>query len=141
MLASQKNISVYISDSPSMVIQEGNFISLLNHGDMAKSWNGIPYYGLDRQFRKLHELYNMVINYEFVGHHHTASNLADRIIMNGCLPGGSELSINKMGVSSPPSQKIFYFHPEHGINRESNLYLADPVKLEPDKNNIFTKYS
>ena len=124
-----------------MVIDRGRFKCLLNHGDNVMAWNGIPYYGLDRKFRKGHELYNMVIDYEFVGHFHTASNLADKVFINGCLPGGSELSINKMSLNSRPSQKIFYFHPEHGINRESNLYLADIPKLNPDQNGIYTAYS
>lgn len=139
--ANQKNIKVYVSESPTMIVQHGSFIFLLNHGDQAKSWNGIPYYGLERMFRKLPDLYNMIIHYELCGHHHQASNLVDRIIMNGCLPGGSEYSINTMGLTSIPSQKIFYFHPSKGINRESNLYLDSAVKLEKDKNGIFTKYT
>ena len=34
--------------------------------------------------------------------------------------------------------KIFYFDKDKGINRESNLYLADPVRLTPDENGIYT---
>ena len=139
-LERQKNVKVFVSESPSMLVQNGRFIFMLNHGDNAKGWNGIPFYGLERMFRRLPGLYDMIINYELVAHHHQPANLSDKILMNGSLVGGSDLSINKMGLTNLPSQKIFYFHHEKGINRESNLYLADAVKLEPDKNGIFTAY-
>jgi hypothetical protein len=140
MLANQPNVHIYVSESPSMLIEQGKFRFLLNHGDNAKSWNGIPYYGLDRVARKVHDLYGMIINYNLCGHHHTPCNLADRVIMNGCLPGGSDFSVNQLIAASRPSQKVFYFHPEYGINRESNLYLADKVQLEPDEKGIYTSY-
>lgn len=139
-LERQENVKVYVSESPSMLVRQGEFNCLLNHGDNATSWNGIPYYGLDRVAKRVHELYGMVINYNFCGHHHTPCNLADRVIMNGCLPGGSDFSVNRLTVATRPSQKIFYFDKDHGINRESNLYLAEPVKMEADENGIFTAY-
>lgn len=139
-LEKQRNVQVYISESPSMLVEQGKFRFLLNHGDTAKSWNGIPYYGLDRAARKVPELYGMIINYNLCGHHHTPCNLADRVIMNGCLPGGSDFSVNALLAASRPSQKCFYFHPDHGINRESNLYLADPVRLEADDSGIYTAW-
>jgi hypothetical protein len=139
-LRGQDNVKFYISESPSMLIQQGIFVFLLNHGDMAKSWNGIPYYGLDRAAKKVNDLFGMIIHYNLCGHHHTPCNMADHIIMNGCLPGGSDFSVNGLLAASRPSQKIFYFHPQFGINRESNLYLADPVRLEADERGIFTSY-
>jgi hypothetical protein len=54
--------------------------------------------------------------------------------------GGSNLSINRMNTLSVPSQKMFYFDSEKGVNRETNLYLEDLTELTPDKNNIFTPY-
>jgi len=137
-LSRQENVKMYIAESPSMLVRHGDFHFLLNHGDNARGWNGIPYYGLERMFRRMHDLFGVRIDVELIGHHHQASNLSDRMIINGCLPGGSELSINRMGVSSRPSQKIYYFHPEHGINRETNLYLSDPVRLTADANGIYT---
>lgn len=140
VLEQQENIKVYVSESPSMLIQNGAFNFLLNHGDNAKSWAGIPFYGLDRVSKRVHELYNMIIHYNLCGHHHIPCNIADRSIMNGCIPGGSDFSVNRLTAASRPSQKMFYFHPTFGINRESNLYLADPVQLSPDENGIYTAY-
>ena len=51
------------------------------------------------------------------------------------------LSINQMTMATRPSQKIFYFDSEYGINRESNLYLSEPVKLVPDERGIYTAYN
>ena len=139
-LENQSNVKVFISESPSMIVQHGEKIFLLNHGDAVRGWMGIPYYGLERMYRRLPDLYNMIIHYELIAHHHEAANLADKMIINGTLVGGSDLSVNKMLKSSVPSQKIFYFHPKHGINRESNLKLAEIPKLVADAQGIFTPY-
>ena len=140
-LINQKNVKVFVSESPSMVVQHGNFIFLLNHGDAAKGWMGIPFYGLERMFRRLPNLYNMIVHYELVGHHHQPANIGDsKVLLNGSLVGGSELSINRMGLTNLPSQKLFYFDKRHGLNRETNLHLEDPVQLKADKNGIFTEW-
>jgi len=140
-LRDQANIRFYISESPSMIVQNGRFRFLLNHGDNAKGWGGIPYYGLDRMSKRVDQLFGMIIDYNLCGHHHTPCNIADKIIMNGCIPGGSDLSVNRLAAATRPSQKCFYFHPMNGINRESNLYLADPVNLGADGNGIYTSYT
>jgi len=119
-----KNVHVYVSESPSMLLERGNFRILLNHGDNARGWMGIPYYGVDRTFRRYANLYNMIIHYEMIAHHHTPAKLGDHVFMNGSYLGGSDLSINRMTLASLPSQKIFYFHPRYGVNRESDLILA-----------------
>ena len=139
-LKSQENVKVYFSKSPSMIVQHGTKTFLLNHGDNARGWMGIPYYSLERMFRRLPDLYGMLIDYELCAHHHQPANLAGKIYMNGSMVGGSDLSIHKMGLTNIPSQKIFYFHHKFGINRESDLQLADPVKLTPDSAGIFTPH-
>jgi hypothetical protein len=139
-LSGQKNVSVYVSESPYMLIQEGNYKVLMNHGDNVRSWQGIPFYGLERHYSRLHSLYGTIVDVELVAHHHQPLNICDRILMNGAFPGGSDMSINRMSITNIPSQKIFYFHPEHGINRESNLYLDNGVSLDYDDNNIYTSY-
>jgi len=136
----QKNIKIHVSESPSMLVQHGNFLFLLNHGNAAKSWNGIPFYGLERMQRRLPDLYGMIIHYGLYGHFHQPANIEDKIFINGCFPGGSDLSINQMSLKSIPSQKIFYFHKTNGINRETNLYLDEPVKLTADRHNIYTAH-
>jgi hypothetical protein len=140
VLSKQENIKMFVSESPSMLVKHGEYTFLLNHGSNAKSWNGIPYYGIERMFRRMHDLYGIRVNVELMGHVHQSANLSDRVIVNGSLPGGSDLSINRMGLSNTPSQKIFYFDKYKGVNRESNLYLADSVNLTEDAQGIYTAY-
>jgi len=140
-LERQTNVNIFVSESPTMLVQNGNFNFALNHNDGVKGYQGIPYYGLERKARRLSDLYGVRIHHKLGGHFHTPANLADETILNGTIVGGSDLSINKMNVATRPSQKIFYFDPEHGINRESNLYLAEPVNLTPDSNGIYTAYT
>jgi hypothetical protein len=141
MLVNQENVTVHVSDDPVMIVQHGAFTFLYKHGENIKSWAGIPFYGLERDFSRLAQLYNRMIHFEIVGHRHQPANIRDSIIMNGSFVGGSDLSVNVMAMASRPSQKIFYFDEEHGINRETNLYLAPPVELTPDSRGIFTSYT
>ena len=121
-----------------MIVKHGNFVFSYNHFDGVNGYNGIPYYGLNRMASRVGDMHRTYIDYHCGGHFHTPSNLGGRIFVNGTLVGGSNLSINQMHLTSLPSQKMFYFHPEHGINRESDLHLDSPVKLSPDTNGIFT---
>lgn len=140
-LAPQKNVKIYISESPSMIVQHGNFTFFLTHGDAAKGWMGIPFYGLERMLRRLPGLYNMIIHYMLSGHFHQPAAIGDsKILLNGSIVGGDELSINRMGLANLPSQKLFYFDNIHGINRETDLHLADPMQLTADKDGIFTEW-
>ena len=139
-----KHIKVFVSESPTMLVEHGNFLFCYNHGDNIHSWMSLPYYGLERMARRTTKLFNKIIDYYCIGHFHTPANIGDEILVNGCMPGGSQFSINKMGVSSRPSQLVHYFHDKHGMNRQSYLYLDDDKdmkELEADKNGIFTPIS
>ena len=140
-LASQPNVKTFVSESMSMIVQHGQYRFLLNHGGHLSSNYGVPYYAMDRTYKALPNLYGMIIDLLLVGHRHTPVNLQDQVMMNGCMPGGSELSVNVMLTSSRPSQKIFYFDQEKGVNRESSLYLSDHIRLTPDKDGIYTPHS
>ncbi len=140
MLIGQENINIHISSGPAMVVQNGKYNFLYKHGDGVPRWMGIPFYGLDRDFKKMQILYNMIIHYQFVGHFHQPANITDQILINGSFPGGNEFSINQLGVATRPSQKLFYFDHDHGINRETNLYLNDQWELTADEDGIFTPH-
>jgi hypothetical protein len=140
-LEHQKNIKMYISESPAMIVQHGQRCFLYKHGDDIVSWMGLPFYGMDRNYHKIQTLYGMQVHHEVVGHFHQPSNIEDSFIINGTMVGGSNLSINKMSLSSRPSQKIFYYDDIEGINRESNLYLADVKVIEQDEKGIYTAWS
>ncbi len=137
-LRSQENVKVFVSESPEMLVRNGDFNFHLSHGEKVMSYSGTPYYGLDRKYRKLANLYNMIVNYQLIGHFHSPAQLSEHILINGSLVGGDDLSINRMSQSTVPSQKIFYMHPKHGINRVSDLYLDTMPILTPDLDGIYT---
>jgi hypothetical protein len=93
---------------------------LLLHGDDIKSWNGIPYYGIDRADAKWTKLLNskgMRYDYLELGHFHSPSELSSvtgEIIINGCWPGGSLFALKSLMTSSRPRQNLFAVHPERG---------------------------
>jgi len=141
MLENQKNVKTYVSDSIAMLVQHGDFIFCLDHGASLKSSYGVPYYSMDRTYKALPNLYNMMVDLLLVGHRHTPSNLADQVIMNGSMMGGNPLSVNDMKVATRAGQDIFYFDLHHGINRKSTLHLEDRPRLTPDVNRILTPYT
>lgn len=93
---------------------------LLLHGDDIKSWNGIPYYGIDRadaRWQKL--LASRKIYYEYLelGHFHSPSELSrveGEVIINGCWPGASIFALKTLGTANRPRQNLFFVHPEQG---------------------------
>ena len=137
-LQQQENIKVFVSESPMMVAQHGKSIFAYQHGEHLRGSYGVPYYAMDRTYKALPNLTGMIIDHYVCGHRHTPVNLQDQVIMNGSFQGGTDLSVNKMLAISRPSQKKFYLDPDHGMNRESNIYLAGKPKLVADKDGIFT---
>ena len=140
MMADQPNVKTFISQSLSMLVQHGKYVFCLDHGGHLKSNYSVPYYHMDRTFKAIQTLYGMKIDLYLVGHKHTPSNLADHVMMNGSMMGGSDLSVNVMKVAEVPSQKIFYFDQDHGPHRESNLYLEEPLHMQADGDGIFTPH-
>jgi len=132
MLRPQTNVKMYVSESPEMVVRNGDFNFHLSHGEHVRSYSGTPYYGMDRKYRKLSGLYNMIIDYQLQGHFHSPAQLSEHIIVNGSMVGGDDLSINQLSVATLPSQKLFYFHQKHGINRMSDLFLDTKPSLKVD---------
>jgi len=137
-LEHQENVKVFISKGPSLIFKAGRFNIYMAHGNAVKSWSGIPFYGLERVVRRLSSLYDLPIHYAIFGHFHQPINVGDFYFVNGTMVGGTDLSINRLMLSNVPSQKIIYFDERHGFNRETNIYLEDPVKLKTDEHNIYT---
>jgi hypothetical protein len=140
MMQDQKSIKTFVSDSIAMMVQHGAYNFVLDHGAHLQSNYGVPYYSMDRTYKALANLFGMRVDLLLLGHRHTPSNLADQVLMNGSMMGGSDLSVNKMKVATRASQKIFYFDAEHGIHRESNIYLEPALDLQPDTHGIFTPH-
>lgn len=124
MLTEWGNIIVQPSETWFQLIQIGKNRIYGVHGDDFRSWMGIPFYGAMRSESRTERLVGY-FDYFCVGHHHQEA-VFDKVIMNGCWPGGSEYSARGMQVATIPSQKLFAVHPERGKTWERSVYLVDP---------------
>ena len=141
-LKDQPNVKFYTSDGPMMIVRHHQHQIAMIHGHEAKSWMGIPYYGLDRVEQRLKGMFGgLKINLLLCGDKHDPAILHESIIMNGSFVGGSNFSINTLLLNSVPSQRIFYFDPEWGAHRHTSLWLDDAPQIAEDENRIFTPYT
>jgi len=91
---------------------------LLLHGDNIKSYQGVPWYGINRAVDQFYALLNSSgnqIKYVFLGHFHTDGTLLKpygRIFLNGSIKGTDEYSVGRMFTGSNPTQTLLSFHPK-----------------------------
>lgn len=89
----------YMPDSYSVLFDVEGYTFLQTHGHDVKSWQGIPFYGLNRLVSTVATLEasrGAVVNYVLCGHFHNAGSLsvpAGELIVNGCFPAGTEVSV------------------------------------------------
>jgi hypothetical protein len=109
------------------LIEVDGWLFFLTHGDVVKSWNCIPFYGLVNKGMRWQGSINF--NWDFLahGHFHTAFHFAWNnftIIGNGCYPTGDDFALQQLGMASLPVQQVFGIHPEHGLTWNYWLSLA-----------------
>lgn len=136
------NITFDIPDSYFAIYEIEGFRFLQTHGHDIKSWNSIPYYGIDRFGRNVQALHNSRrerIDYFIISHFHSAGGVpaaGGETFVNGSLIGGNEFSIGALGKCDKPSQWLFTVHPEHGVASRWPIYgdgtnHVEPYQLEP----------
>jgi hypothetical protein len=126
LLKNQKNVSFNIPMSfwAGVQIQGHNF--LVMHGDLIKSWGGIPFYGLSRVASKWTEI--MASQKEFfqffvASHFHTKAVLqtpSGEQIMNASLKGGDEYAAG-LGLYGSPIQILFGVNEKYGKTWELSV--------------------
>jgi len=124
------DIEFNIAETSFLVTSIQNHTLLFTHGDNIKSWAGIPYYGMMRDYASKQETIistmDTPINYIVMGHFHqpiTINRPLGGIIVNGSLKGVDEYSLANNWISSP-SQTLFALNKDQG---KTFLY-----ELEPD---------
>lgn len=111
---------------------------LATHGHQAKRYMSVPYYALDRLVLRYSHMTNRLWDMMFVGHSHEIAQ-ANRWYCNGCWPGGTEYSTERMQGASRPEQLMCLFHPQHGITFQGNVFLdAQPSLTTPDEDGVWT---
>jgi DNA repair exonuclease SbcCD nuclease subunit len=120
MMANQQNVTCRFPRSPLMTTEIQGKTFLVFHGDEIKSWQGIPWYGIERAIARLRELFQakgVMFDYAALGHMHNWAALERAVgqtMVNGSLVGGSEYSIGRLFSTSPPTQALYFMHSEHG---------------------------
>jgi len=116
------NVEFIIPDSYSACVEIENHGFLVSHGDDVKSWNSIPFYGIERKTRRLAALNNAtgqrIDNYIF-GHFHNIADIASlkgEVIINGAWPATSPFVYNAMSTFNEPAQLLFGVHRDYGIS-------------------------
>jgi hypothetical protein len=116
-----EHVHWYVPDSYSVAFEVEGWRFLQTHGHDVKSWNSIPFYGINRMMANLNALEasrGTPIHYALLGHFHASSSMeaaAAEYFVNGSLIGGTEFSVQGLGRSDQPKQWMLGVHPDHGV--------------------------
>lgn len=122
-------------ESYSALIEIEGHIVHASHGDDVRSFNGIPFYGLERYSRRLMSLTASLPDkkppsYFFCGHFHTSSNLNivnnTELVIGGAFTATDEYALS-MGLMNQPKQTLMGFHPKYGKTWSMPIHLRPPV--------------
>lgn len=131
------NVHWHIPDSYFSMYEVENHTFLQTHGHDIKSWNSIPYYGIDRFGRNVQALFNSRserIDYFVISHFHSAGGVpaaGGETFVNGSIIGGTEFSIGALGKCDKPSQWLLTVHPEHGVVSRWPILANTSRKVDP----------
>jgi hypothetical protein len=131
-----RHVKWWIPNSYTAAFEVYGWRFLQTHGHDVKSWNSIPFYGLNRLVTNINALESgrgTPIHYWLFGHFHTSSSLphaTGEMHVNGSLIGGTEFSVNALGKADRPQQFMCGVHPEKGLTGKWSLY-AEPSLGQP----------
>ena len=129
MTASQQNVRFIIPKSFYYVHEIYGTKVLMLHGDNINSWNGIPWYGIERARKNIGDMLQaneQMFNILELGHFHNVAQVdkpAGEMLINGGFKGGDEFSIGKMFTTSIPKQVIYGVHRDQGKTWSFNIRL------------------
>ena len=129
VLRDQENVEFLVPDAYSANIEINGYTFNLSHGDDIKSWNSLPFYGIERQSRRLtslHAAQGRQIHYFCRGHFHTLSTMQNpggETLLNGSWPATDEYCYEALGAYHTPMQLIHGVHEKHGVTWRLPVYL------------------
>lgn len=134
------NVCFTIPDAWSVNLIINGVGANVGHGDDVKGNLGIPFYGMVRKQKGLIALNSISggipIRYFFMGHHHTASTLADgrgEMMVNGAWKATDAFCFNSFASYREPAQWIHGMNPEHGITWRMNVKLKHAAERKGPK--------
>lgn len=119
--SSDLNVSFLIPEAYSINLDIKGYTFNVSHGDDIKSWNSVPYYGIERQTRRLiglHAAVDKKVDYFVRGHFHNQSTLSQpcgETLLNGTWKATDPFAYNSLGAYVNPTQLLHGVHHEHGV--------------------------
>lgn len=129
-----KNVHFEIPDAWSANVDIEGHGFCIAHGDDIKSWNSIPFYGIERKTRRLVALHNSIgkqVNYFVFGHFHTCSSMADlrgETFINGAWAATSAYSYESFSGYREPCQLLHGVHADYGVTWRLPIKIKDMRK-------------
>jgi hypothetical protein len=124
-----QNVDFAIPDAFSVNVDIRGYTFNVSHGDDIKSWNSIPYYGIERKTRRLSTLHSTAgqrIRYFVMGHFHQLSTMQHpdgETIVNGSFKFTDEFAYNALAAAGEPMQLIHGVHADHGVTWRLPVHL------------------
>ena len=116
-----ENVEFIIPDSWSVNVDIRGWVFNIQHGDDVKSWNSIPFYGLERQSRRLMALeaaQNRQVHYFVRGHFHQLGSISHpggEMLLNGAWKATDEWALGALGAYGKPTQLMHGVHEKYGV--------------------------
>lgn len=130
-LKESKHVHFHIPNAYSVIYEIGPWRFLQNHGHEVRSWQGIPFYGIQRKVTSLNAIRHHLgspIHYSLFGHFHNKGSIdapGGEYFINGHLCGATEFSVEAIGGASEPTQWLLGVHDKKGVTHRWPL-LANP---------------
>ena len=138
-----ENIDFMIPESFSACVDVEGWGFAVSHGDDIRSWNGIPWYGIERKTRRLSALnasQGKKIDYYCFAHFHNPAMQAalnGETIINGSWIATSPYVYESLSSFNEPSQWLHGVHKTFGVSWRLNMRLRTKNEhLGPDRYHI-----
>lgn len=130
------NVEFLVPDSFSANVEIEGYGFCVTHGDEIRSWNSIPWYGLERKTRRLtalHASQGKKVDYYCFAHFHqpsTHATLNGETVINGSWVATTPYVFEKMSTFTEPSQWL------HGVHRDRGISWRLNVKLRTEREHL-----
>jgi len=128
-LVEEGRLEIVCPDTWSMILSVYDWNFVLNHGDDIRSWNSLPWYGIERKTRRLNAIGTVsgqVPHYYLFGHFHTMAtqqHTTGETIINGSWMATDEFALERIGAFSEPYQWLLGVHPTYGLTWRMPIQL------------------
>jgi len=111
------------------VIEVNGWKFLLVHGDMIVSFQGVPFYGIEKRGLRWKQSIGLTDPFDFVlsAHLHNPNELYNagvRWWINGCMCSDSKFPLTRIGLKDIPAQYSLFVNRKHGVTARYLISLT-----------------